>query len=162
MVKKSAEISKRKKKTDKKTGSEVTVAKKGKSAVKADKGDFNDLISKGKKKGYITYDELNEEMPDNVISLDRIDEAIDVFESQDIEIIDIDKKINKIDDDKVSDDKKVTPGELAAASFGSVTDPVKMYLREMGLVTLLSREGEVEIAKKIEDGEQEVLKAMVS
>ncbi|MBU4037342.1 MAG: RNA polymerase sigma factor region1.1 domain-containing protein, partial [Proteobacteria bacterium] len=90
-MKKSAEISKRKKKTDKKTGSEVTVAKKGKSAVKADKGDFNDLISKGKKKGYITYDELNEEMPDNVISLDRIDEAIDVFESQDIEIIDIDK-----------------------------------------------------------------------
>jgi RNA polymerase primary sigma factor len=50
---------------------------------------------------------------------------------------------------------------VSVSDFGSVTDPVKMYLREMGMVTLLSREGEVEIAKKIEQGEQDVLKALL-
>lgn len=160
MVRKSAEKSERKKKTDKKTGTKISVLTKGKSVAKAGKGDFNDLISKGKKQGYVTYHELNEEMPENVISLDRIDETFDIFDDNDIEIVDDSR--NKIDDDKVSDEKKIKQGELAAANFGSVTDPVKMYLREMGLATLLTREGEVIIAKKIEDGEQEVLKAMVS
>nr|CBX27365.1 RNA polymerase sigma factor rpoD [uncultured Desulfobacterium sp.] len=119
-----------------------------------------DLISKGKKQGYITYDDLNEEMSDNIISIDKLDETFEVLDSNDIEIIDDNGK--KADDDKTADEKKANQSELAAANFGTVTDPVKMYLHEMSLVTLLSREGEVDIAKKIEDGEQEVLKAMVS
>ncbi|WP_435547759.1 RNA polymerase sigma factor RpoD [Desulfobacterium sp. N47] len=154
MVKKSAEISKRVKKMDKKK-----VAK-GPVAAKAEKGNFIDLISKGKKQGYITYDDLNEEMSDNIISIDKLDETFEVLDSNDIEIIDDNGK--KADDDKTADEKKANQSELAAANFGTVTDPVKMYLHEMSLVTLLSREGEVDIAKKIEDGEQEVLKAMVS
>ncbi|MFH2044269.1 MAG: RNA polymerase sigma factor RpoD [Pseudomonadota bacterium] len=160
MVRKPAETSKIKKKTEKKTVTKKSVSTKAKSTKKADKGDLKELITKGKKKGYITYKELNEEMPDNVISLEKINETFDMLDSNDIEIVDENK--NKAEDNKASDEKKLKTSELAAANFGTVTDPVKMYLREMGLVTLLSREGEVEIAKKIEDGEQEVLKAMVS
>ncbi|MBU1053575.1 MAG: RNA polymerase sigma factor RpoD [Proteobacteria bacterium] len=160
MVSKPAETLKIKKKTEKKTVTKKSVATKAKSTKKAEKGDLKELISKGKQKGYVTYDELNEEMPDNVISLEKINETFDMLDSNDIEIVDENK--TKAEDDKASDEKKVKTSDLAAANFGTVTDPVKMYLREMGLVTLLSREGEVEIAKKIEDGEQEVLKAMVS
>ena len=112
------------------------------------------LISKGKKQGFLTYDEINKALPDDTLSLEQIDETLIMLNDLDIEIID--EKKNKL-----TRSKKIKISATPAPDFGSVTDPVKMYLREMGLVTLLSREGEVVIAKEIEAGEQEVLKALI-
>jgi RNA polymerase primary sigma factor len=112
------------------------------------------LISKGKQKGYLTYDEINKALPEDMLSLEQIDETLIMLNDLDIEIID--EKKNKL-----TRVKKVKVSTVPPSDFGSVTDPVKMYLREMGLVTLLSREGEVVIAKEIEAGEQEVLKALI-
>jgi RNA polymerase primary sigma factor len=112
------------------------------------------LISKGKQKGFLTYDEINKALPEEMLSLEQIDETLIMLNDLDIEIID--EKKNKL-----TRVKKVKTSTVPPSDFGSVTDPVKMYLREMGLVTLLSREGEVVIAKEIEAGEQEVLKALI-
>jgi RNA polymerase primary sigma factor len=112
------------------------------------------LISKGKQKGFLTYDEINKALPEEILSLEQIDETLIMLNDLDIEIID--EKKNKL-----TRVKKVKVSPVPSSDFGTVTDPVKMYLREMGLVTLLSREGEVVIAKEIEAGEQEVLKALI-
>jgi RNA polymerase primary sigma factor len=112
------------------------------------------LISKGKQKGFLTYDEINKTLPEEMLSLEQIDETLIMLNDLDIEIIDEEKN-------KLTRVKKVKISSAPSTDFGSVTDPVKMYLREMGLVTLLSREGEVVIAKEIEAGEQEVLKALI-
>ncbi len=137
-------------------------AKRGKKAEgkkKFNKRELNVLISKGKEQGFLTYEDINSLIPDKSrLSAEEIDETIVIFDDLDIEIVDEKKqkskrKMKKIDD-RFSDIE-------AAQEFGTVTDPVKMYLREMGMVTLLSREEEVEIAKKIETGEQEVLKSLL-
>lgn len=112
------------------------------------------LISKGRQQGFLTYDEINKALPDDMLS-EQIDETLMMFDDHDIEIID--EKKTKLPT-KV---KKVKISDTSVSDYGSVTDPVKMYLREMGLVTLLSREGEVVIAKEIEAGEQEILKALI-
>jgi len=134
--------------------------KKRKSTKKISKKALKDLISKGKKQGYLTYDEINKALPDAMLSLEQIDDTLIMFDDHDIEIID-EKKSSLVSKTKKTEDKKITISDTSSADFGTVTDPVKMYLREMGLVTLLSREGEVEIAKKIEAGEQEVLRALL-
>ncbi len=118
------------------------------------------LIAQGKKNGYLSYDEINEALPDDMMSAEKIDETLMLFEDLGIDIID--DKNKKISKSKAKSPKAANKKEDTAISdYGSVTDPVKMYLREMGMVTLLSREGEVEIAKKIEAGEQDVLKALL-
>ena len=118
------------------------------------------LVSKGKKQGYLTYDEINEMLPKDMLSVEQIDETLMLFYANNIEVVD-EKHQRKVVKLKKAKEKKATTGSAAAGDFGTVTDPVKMYLREMGLVTLLSREGEVVIAKKIEAGEQEVLRALL-
>lgn len=118
---------------------------------------LTDLIKKGKKQGHLTYEEINAALPEEMLSSDQIDETLMLFDDLDIEILDE----NKLPVSKQSSGTVKTTDDSSTPDFGTVTDPVKMYLREMGLVTLLSREGEVEIAKKIEAGEQEVLKAIL-
>ena len=115
------------------------------------------LLAKGKKQGFLTYDEINELIPEEMLSPEQIDETLIMFDENNIEVVD-EKTKKKLVTNK---QKKPVTGKIADTDFGTVTDPVKMYLREMGLVTLLSREGEVEIAKKIEAGEQEVLHALL-
>ncbi|MBW1748825.1 MAG: RNA polymerase sigma factor RpoD [Deltaproteobacteria bacterium] len=112
------------------------------------------LISKGTKRGFLTYGEINKALPEKMFSLEQIDETLIMFNELNIEIID--EKKNKL-----PAVKKMKLSDTSGPDFGSVTDPVKMYLREMGLVTLLSREGEVVIAKEIEAGEREVLRALI-
>ena len=129
-------------------------AKKRKKTTKIAPKTLEKLISKGKRKGFLTYDEINKALPENMFSLEEIDETLILFNELNIEIID--EKKNKL-----PVVKKVKISDTSAPDFGSVTDPVKMYLREMGLVTLLSREGEVVIAKEIEAGEREVLRALI-
>jgi len=115
------------------------------------------LLAKGKKQGYLTYDEINELIPEEMLSPEQIDETLILFDENNIEVVDQKTKKKLV----TKKQKKPVKGKVTDTDFGTVTDPVKMYLREMGLVTLLSREGEVEIAKKIEAGEQEVLHALL-
>jgi RNA polymerase primary sigma factor len=119
------------------------------------------LIAQGKKQGFLTYEEINSALPDEMLSADQIDETLILFDDLGIDIVDDqNRKLNK-DKPKQSALVSKNSDDAGMSDYGSVTDPVKMYLREMGLVTLLSREGEVEIAKKIEAGEQDVLKALL-
>jgi len=134
----------------------VTAPKTKPTTLKA----IKQLLAKGKKQGYLTYDEINELIPEEMLSPEQIDETLIMFDENDIEVVD-EKTKKKLITQKQKKEKKPVPGKITDTDFGTVTDPVKMYLREMGLVTLLSREGEVEIAKKIEAGEQEVLHALL-
>jgi RNA polymerase primary sigma factor len=118
------------------------------------------LLAKGKKQGFLSYDEINELLPSELLSPEQIDETLIMFDENEIEVVD-EKTKKKLISKKKKKDKKPISQAIRDTDFGTVTDPVKMYLREMGLVTLLSREGEVEIAKKIEAGEQEVLHALL-
>ena len=118
------------------------------------------LLAKGKKQGFLSYEEINELLPAEMLSPEQIDETLIMFDENEIEVVDEKTKNKLITKKKKKEKKPVTKG-ISDTDFGTVTDPVKMYLREMGLVTLLSREGEVEIAKKIEAGEQEVLHALL-
>ncbi|MEW5734711.1 MAG: RNA polymerase sigma factor RpoD [Thermodesulfobacteriota bacterium] len=123
--------------------------------------ELEELIVKGKKQGYLTYDELNEALPEDMVSSDQIDETLMMFDELDIEILD-GKRVNVTEAAKTSEDKAYMEEEARdVLDAGTSSDPVKLYLREMGQVSLLSREGEIEIAKKIEEGEQEILKAFL-
>jgi RNA polymerase primary sigma factor len=132
---------------------------------KSNMEDLRRLISIGKEKGYLTYDEVNSALPDELVSSEKIDDMMMIFDEMDIEIIDSSQKgkvlKEKIDKDAERMDEEEDPLPLEEDAGGRVTDPVKMYLREMGMVCLLTREGEVEIAKRIEQGEQEVIDAII-
>jgi RNA polymerase primary sigma factor len=127
---------------------------------KVNKRAIQELLVKGKKQGYLTYDEINELLPEDMLSPEQIDETLMLFDDNGIEVVD-EKQNKKVVKLKAAVESKAVSEDVDAGDYGSVTDPVKMYLREMGMVTLLSREGEVEIAKKIEAGEQEVLRALL-
>ncbi len=125
--------------------------------------EMDKLVTQGKKQGYLTIAQITKGLPDEMMTPDQIDETLMWFDDHDIEVVEKKKMIKaseKKDDD--DDDKLSETDEVDSLStYGTVTDPVKMYLREMGMVTLLSRDGEIDIAKKIEAGEQEVLRAML-
>lgn len=121
--------------------------------------EFKKLISLGESKGFLTYDDVNDLLPSDIVSSDQIDDIIMLFGEKNIDIIDTDKG-EKLVVKKVTDERIGTKEEDILdlmTTVGKTGDPVKMYLREMGLVSLLSREGEVEIAKIIEEGEKEVM-----
>jgi RNA polymerase primary sigma factor len=124
---------------------------------------FKDLVSLGKERGYLLYDEVNNILPDDIRSSEDLDTIFFVFGDAGIELIDPDDSFAAI---KVKDDPEA-PREEEDAEFEQATeetektnDPVRMYLREMGTVPLLTREGEVEIAKRIERGKKSILKAL--
>ncbi|MBU4315914.1 MAG: RNA polymerase sigma factor RpoD [Proteobacteria bacterium] len=119
---------------------------------------FKELIEKGQSQGYLTYNDINKSLPKEMMGPDQLDDTLMVFDDYDIEILD-ENKADADAGDKKNEELKVD--EASGSDYGSVTDPVKMYLREMGLVTLLSREGEVRIAKRIEVGEQKILRALI-
>jgi RNA polymerase primary sigma factor len=123
------------------------------------------LIDIGKEKGYLTYDEVNDMLPAEVVSPDQIDDVMSIFGEMDIEVVDANQRVSLsgAGDDLVEeddDDKEVD--DIDSDVVGKTGDPVRMYLREMGTVSLLSREGEVEIAKKIEQGEKQVVDEVLS
>jgi RNA polymerase primary sigma factor len=123
--------------------------------------EVKELILMGKERGYLLYDEVNDLLPEGICSSDELDSIFSLFGSAGIEVIDSEQKFQ---DEGKKDDKRDDGGE-EEFDFGAITldktnDPVRMYLREMGTVPLLSREGEVEIAKRIEHGQKVVLKAL--
>ncbi|MGD8371781.1 MAG: RNA polymerase sigma factor RpoD [Syntrophobacterales bacterium] len=135
-------------------------------AKKSNMEDLRRLISIGKEKGFLTYDEVNSALPDELVSSERIDDMMMIFDEMDIEIVDSSQKAKVLKEKIEKDSDRVEEEEddlrLDEDSGGRVTDPVKMYLREMGMVCLLTREGEVQIAKRIEQGEQEVIDAIIA
>lgn len=120
------------------------------------------LISLGEEKGLLTYDDINEVLSADIVSPDQIDDIFMLLGEKNIDVIDTEKG-EKIVVNKTAEEMTAMRDEdlLSLMTItGKTGDPVKMYLREMGMVSLLSREGEVEIAKKIEEGMQEVMESI--
>ena len=126
--------------------------------------EINQLISKGKEKGYLTYEEINDVLPSDVVTPDQIDDLMHLFGENEIDIVDTSTKGEKIAAAKGERDKDESSGGIPASKSDTVSidDPVRLYLREMGTISLLTRKGEVELAKKIEAGQDEVNAAVAS
>jgi RNA polymerase primary sigma factor len=125
----------------------------------------NQLIDMGKEKGFLTYEEVNSVLPPDIVSPDQIDDLMIMFGEMDIEIVEGAQKV-RISKTKLQKTSGATAGEaeeeLEPTPFEKFNDPVRMYLREMGSVSLLNREEEVEIAKRIEEGENEIADVALS
>src|SRR5712692_8189588 len=117
------------------------------------------LIALGKNNGYLLYDEVNELLPSDITSSDELDELFDAFGSAGIEIIDSDQKDLRGETplDRTAEGAEDLELDLTAGALDKTNDPVRMYLREMGTVPLLTREGEVTIARRIERGKRAVI-----
>src|SRR5881227_3046919 len=120
------------------------------------------LINIGKEKGYLLYDEVNELLPSEITSSDELDDLFNTFGSAGIEVIDSDQKYLRDDKaiDRTAEGAEELELDLTPGALDKTNDPVRMYLREMGTVPLLTREGEVEIARRIERGKLAVIKSI--
>jgi RNA polymerase primary sigma factor len=125
------------------------------------------LISIGKEKGFLTYDELNSTLPAEVVSSEQFGSIMTMFGEMDIEIVDApeggDRQQKTRDREEASEESEDGDGEdnekeidLTPGALSRTDDPVRLYLKEMGSVALLSREGEIEIAKRIEEGKRDI------
>jgi RNA polymerase primary sigma factor len=152
---------------------EKSAGKKASSAKETERKK-RELITMGKAKGFLTYDEVNEHMPESIVSSDQMDDWLSAFSGEGIEIVDSSSKIkvpekggeaaapDEDEDEEVEAKKEEAEEEEDADGYSKTNDPVRMYLRKMGSVSLLTREGEVEIAKRIEDGERRVLQVVLN
>ncbi|HTV55597.1 MAG TPA: RNA polymerase sigma factor RpoD [Terriglobia bacterium] len=120
----------------------------------------NKLIHIGKEKGYLLYDEVNDLLPSDVHSAEELEDVLSMFDSAGIEVVDSPRSKLKDDEVKLDESGEETDLDLTPGGLDKTNDPVRMYLREMGTVPLLTREGEVEIARRIERGQLSVLKAL--
>ncbi len=127
------------------------------------------LVENGKSKGFLTYDEVNESMPQDV-AVDQMDDVMGVLGDEDIEIVDAATQVKiapkRIVEEQAAENKTVPrqaeKDDDDGSYYSKSNDPVRMYLRKMGSVSLLTREGEVEIAKRIEQGEHMILGAILN
>ena len=124
---------------------------------------LKDLIARGKEQGYLTYAEVNDHLPSGIVDPEQIEDIVNMINDMGITVHEKapDAESLLLSDNAVSnDDDAAEEAEAALASvdaeFGRTTDPVRMYMREMGTVELLTRQGEIEIAKRIEDGLNQV------
>ena len=118
------------------------------------------LLSMGGNKGFLAFDVGNDVPSNDIVSSDQIDDVLMMFDEMDIDVVE-DLQGLKVEEEKTLE-KEEEEDELEVETFARATDPVRMYLREMGSVSLLTREGEVEIAKKIESGKREVLSVVLN
>jgi len=135
----------------------------------SERKEVKDLLETGRQKGFLTYDEVNDALPADIVSSDQIDDVMSMFGDNDIEIVDAQKAAQAAveikptvaaEEDNAQDDDEEREEEEDPGAKSN--DPVRLYLRKMGSVSLLTREGEVEIAKRIEEGEKEVLRALLA
>ena len=135
--------------------------------------EVKDLLEAGRQKGFLTYDEVNDALPADVVSSDQIDDVMSMFGDNDIEIVDAQKAAQASEvkptvaateetEKKEGEEEEEEEEKEVEEPGGKSNDPVRLYLRKMGSVSLLTREGEVEIAKRIEDGEKEVMRALLA
>ncbi|HEY0162172.1 MAG TPA: RNA polymerase sigma factor RpoD [Edaphobacter sp.] len=127
--------------------------------------DIDKLIETGKEKGYLTYGEVNDLLPGDITTPDDLDDLLTTINTQGIDVLAGDKyERDKYDRDKyepeLGEESEDVELDLSPGTLEKTNDPVRMYLREMGTVPLLTREGEVEIAKRIERGQLRVMKAI--
>src|SRR5215467_12485859 len=134
------------------------------------------LITMGKAKGYLTYDEINDSMPEEIVSADQIDDWLTTLGDEGIEVVGNAKvpagraqktrepaqETKEEAEDETDEKHEEAEEEEDIDGYSKTNDPVRMYLRKMGSVSLLTREGEVEIAKRIEDGERRVLQVVLN
>ncbi len=138
-----------------------------------EKKELQKLIATGKEKGFLTYEEINEALPEDIAESEELDEIMALIEDADIEIVESEKQLKAIK--KEGKGKETTaaaaedadppvrkPGETEEDGLARGLDPVRLYLKKMGSVALLTREGEIEIAKRIEEGEAEVLDVILN
>ncbi|MBN2885550.1 MAG: RNA polymerase sigma factor RpoD [Chromatiaceae bacterium] len=124
------------------------------------------LIARGKEQGYLTYTEVNDHLPPGIVEADQIEDIVRMINDMGIMVHESapDMVDQALSDSALSDDETAEAAAAALASvdseFGRTTDPVRMYMREMGTVELLTREGELQIAKRIEEGLNQVLSAL--
>ena len=134
------------------------------------KSQLKQLISKGKEQGYLTYAEVNDHLPEDITDPDQVEDIIGMINDMGIPVYETapeaDDLIMSEDSDSSTDEIAAEEAAAALASVesepGRTTDPVRMYMREMGTVELLTREGEIVIAKKIEDGIRQVLQSLAA
>jgi RNA polymerase primary sigma factor len=130
-------------------------------------GEVKKLITIGKEKGFLTYDELNNTLPAEMVSSEQLSNLMNIFGEMDIEIIDSAEGERYQKTPESSEEAEESEGgeeaeaeekeiDLTPGALSRTDDPVRLYLKEMGSVALLSREGEIEIAKRIEEGKREV------
>jgi RNA polymerase primary sigma factor len=119
--------------------------------------EIHKLIAMGKEKGYLLYDEINEILPAEVTSSEDLDDLFSTFGNLGIEVVDSEKAYR---DGRSSERAREPELDLSPGTLDKTNDPVRMYLREMGTVPLLTREGEVSIAKRIEQGKLAIIKSI--
>jgi RNA polymerase primary sigma factor len=125
--------------------------------------DVKELIDLGKEKGFLTYEEVNNALPSEVVSSDQMDDLMMMFGEMDIEIVDAAQKVRIHRQDAVEEEESEREEkDDYDSNEGKSNDPVRVYLREMGAVSLLTREGEVEIAKRIEKGQEDTILAVLN
>ena len=126
------------------------------------------LITLGKDRGYLTYSEINDHLPDDLVDAEAIESIVAMINDMGIQVFDeapaaeeliISETASAVADDDVAEEAEQAISQLDS-EFGRTTDPVRMYMREMGTVELLTREGEIEIAKRIEDGLKHMVQAI--
>ncbi|RKZ90357.1 MAG: RNA polymerase sigma factor RpoD, partial [Gammaproteobacteria bacterium] len=128
------------------------------------------LIARGKEQGYLTYAEVNDHLPNDILEPEQIEDIIAMINDMGIKVVetapDADDLIVEGSSTDTTDDDDVEEAAAALASmdteFGRTTDPVRMYMREMGSVELLTRQGEIKIAKRIEEGMKQMYSALAS
>ena len=128
------------------------------------------LIAKGKEQGYLTYAEVNDHLPEGIVDPTQVEDIINTINDMGIQVCEVapEGESRVLTDGSVSEaDDEVTEEAVAALTsieteLGRTTDPVRMYMREMGTVELLTREGEIEIAKRIEEGLKQILAALAT
>lgn len=119
--------------------------------------DIKELIERGREQGYLSYEEISEALPENIIDGNKIEEIIALFVEMGIDVPDAPGNEDRLDDEDADIQGAIGSED---SEVGRTTDPVRMYMREMGAVDLLTREGEIAIAKRIESGQTLVQKAL--
>ncbi len=133
----------------------------------SDRKEVKALLEMGREKGFLTYEEVNDNLPADIVSSDQIDDVMSMFGEHDIPVVDA-AKVGSAAEPKPTlaapepePSKEEEEEEEEEPGYAKSNDPVRMYLRKMGSVSLLTREGEVEIAKRIEEGENQILRAVL-
>jgi RNA polymerase primary sigma factor len=119
------------------------------------------LIDLGKEKGFLTYDEVNAVLPADIVSSNQIDDVLSMFGEHEIELVDTPAMV-RLKQRPPVERPRPEEEEDTDGGYSKTNDPVRMYLRKMGSVSLLTREGEVEIAKRIEEGEKKLMEVVLN
>ncbi|MGB3400369.1 MAG: RNA polymerase sigma factor RpoD [Candidatus Deferrimicrobiaceae bacterium] len=131
---------------------------------------IDELLEKGRAQGFVTYDELNSALPPDILTGDQIDDVMGIFGENAIEVVDVFQKVplsgeNKLIGEEEAQEEEAQEEEEEEVDYAGgikANDPVRLYLKEMGSIPLLNREGEVNLAKRIEDGDRAIMAAVKS